>query len=976
LELDINKLGRTIDVDIPSPTGVLVPLEFTKPDAVQTFGGDLAISIAGFTSLKGKYPFELDTATAGTTKVRVAGTNISALLGSDPDGVIGTADDVGAKITDGRIGAVLYKTSAGTSYALDAAGTAALVGVPGFTLSGSLAARVNTTGGAVNESITMPSGSPVSVIFAADDTAPVFKGSVTANASGFASISGGFVVSRSTDRLTVAAAGVSAFVGAAGTGLQVSNGKLGVIVNTAASKYALVASGNLALTGITGLTLAGSGAVRINQLDEAINQTITTPAGDVTLDFATADDVLTLSGSASLTVAGFVDLAATLNVEKTTSGDLTSLTVQASSVTAFLGAGAGTTDPADDMGVRLSGGAMDLRLQKNTATGDSAYAFAARGTAALVGLNGLSASGTLVAQRSTMPTDTVLTFGNSDTSDDVTVASGDTRFGGSINVAIAGFTTVAGNFGFEKSVSGSTTKIKLAATDVSAFLGSNPDNLPGTGDEVGAQITGARLGAVLYQTPAGNSYAFDADGNAALVGITGLTVSGSLAARVNTTGAAVNETIAMPTGAPVSLIFAADDTAPVFKGTVTVNASGFATLTGGFAVSKAGDRLKVAVAGVTAFVGAGDTGLRLTGGNLGMIVSTTSKNYALVAGGSIALEGITGFSVGGSAAVRINTLGETVSETISTPAGDVTLNFPTTTEILQVSGSVSLNISDYVDASAKITVKKETAGDLTHLKVTASDVTAFLGVGASTASTSDDMGVRLTSGALDLRWTKDTAANTSYYALGARGTAALVGINGLILTGSLQAERNTGPNSVTLDFGTTSTTDDLTLEPGAKRFGGTAELAISGFVSISGSFGFEESTETIGGTETTRIKVAAAGIQTFLGSGGTGVRLSDGQIGAVIDKPVGGEAKYAVVASGTAALVGIPGLTLNGTMNARINRLGAAINTVISTPAGPVQVRFDDGTNVTQFGGSARLAIGGFVELTGSFGIEKQGETL
>ncbi|MFN9037654.1 MAG: hypothetical protein ACK5YO_15240, partial [Planctomyces sp.] len=120
----------------------------------------------------------------------------------------------------------------------------------------------------------------------------------------------------------------------------------------------------------------------------------------------------------------------------------------------------------------------------------------------------------------------------------------------------------------------------------------------------------------------------------------------------------------------------------------------------------------------------------------------------------------------------INTLGETVSETISTPAGDVTLNFPTTTEILQVSGSVSLNISDYVDASATITVKKETAGDLTHLKVTASDVTAFLGVGASTASTSDDMGVRLTSGALDLRWTKDTAANTSYYALGARGTAA------------------------------------------------------------------------------------------------------------------------------------------------------------------------------------------------------------
>ncbi|MFM7919446.1 MAG: hypothetical protein ACKPJJ_04415, partial [Planctomycetaceae bacterium] len=188
-----------------------------------------------------------------------------------------------------------------------------------------------------------------------------------------------------------------------------------------------------------------------------------------------------------------------------------------------------------------------------------------------------------------------------------------------------------------------------------------------------------------------------------------------------------------------------------------------------------------------------------------------------------------------------------------------TVSFPTSAQVQQVSGSVSLSISDYVDASATITATKETVGNLTTLNVTASDATAFLGVGASTITTSDDMGVRLTDGALDLRWTKDTSTNTSWYALGARGTASLVGISGLTLTGTLQAERNTGPSSVTLDFGTASTADDLTLAAGAKRFGGTAELAISGFVSVSGSFGFEESTETIGGVETTRIKVAAAG---------------------------------------------------------------------------------------------------------------------
>ncbi|MFN9042134.1 MAG: hypothetical protein ACK5YO_37955, partial [Planctomyces sp.] len=106
LELDINKLGRIIDVDIPSPTGITVPLEFAKPDAVQTYGGDLAISIAGFAALKGTYAFEIENA-SGSTEIRVAGTSINAVLGSNPDGIIGNADDVGARISIARLGAVL-----------------------------------------------------------------------------------------------------------------------------------------------------------------------------------------------------------------------------------------------------------------------------------------------------------------------------------------------------------------------------------------------------------------------------------------------------------------------------------------------------------------------------------------------------------------------------------------------------------------------------------------------------------------------------------------------------------------------------------------------------------------------------------------------------------------------------------------------------------------------------------------------------
>jgi hypothetical protein len=315
-------------------------------------------------------------------------------------------------------------------------------------------------------------------------------------------------------------------------------------------------------------------------------------------------------------------------------------------------------------------------------------------------------------------------------------------------------------------------------------------------------------------------------------------------------------------------------------------------LSGGFSISKSSDRLKIAAAGVTAFVGAGDTGLRLTDGSLGVIVNTSSKKFALVAGGSLALEGIDGFSVSGSAAVRINRLGAAVDETITTPAGDVAVVFPSADEVLQVRGSVSLGISDFVDASATIIVEKSKSGDLTYLTVQATDVTAFLGTGADTITTSDDTGVRLSNGALDLRWTKNTATDKSWYALAARGTASLVGIADLTLTGSLNAERNTGPDTVTLTFGNSNPADDLVLEPGAKRFGGSAQLAIGGFIDVSASFGFEESTSTVNGVETTRIKVAAAGITTFFGTGRgtsneTGFLLSNGQIGAVIDRVKG-----------------------------------------------------------------------------------------
>jgi hypothetical protein len=53
-----------------------------------------------------------------------------------------------------------------------------------------------------------------------------------------------------------------------------------------------------------------------------------------------------------------------------------------------------------------------------------------------------------------------------------------------------------------------------------------------------------------------------------------------------------------------------------------------------------------------------------------------------------------------------------------------------------------------------------------------------------------------------------------------------------------------------------------------------------------------------------------------------GAKLTDGRLGVVIDTLAGNNAKYALVASGTASLVGVSGLTLSGSMEAQSKSFG------------------------------------------------------
>ena len=96
-----------------------------------------------FVSLTGDFSFTRTVAAASTTTLSVAATNIAAFVG------VGGSTPVGLQVANGSLGLVIISpTGASSTYALDASGNVALVGLPGLHVGGMLEVVVNTTGSA------------------------------------------------------------------------------------------------------------------------------------------------------------------------------------------------------------------------------------------------------------------------------------------------------------------------------------------------------------------------------------------------------------------------------------------------------------------------------------------------------------------------------------------------------------------------------------------------------------------------------------------------------------------------------------------------------------------------------------------------------------------------------------------------------------------------------------------------------------
>jgi hypothetical protein len=474
---------------------------------------------------------------------------------------------------------------------------------------------------------------------------------------------------------------------------------------------------------------------------------------------------------------------------------------------------------------------------------------------------------------------------------------------------------------------------------VDAFLGAN-----GTG----VQVTGANLGMVIFKDgTSAATYALDASGTVTLTGVPNVTLTATGGVRVNKTGATVSESVTV-NGSPVNIDFAAgEETLQRFEATsATVDLAGFVQLTGAFTFEKtvAGTVTKLLVGATEAgmFVGGGGMGLRMSNASLGMVIfkdGTGAATYALSGRGDVSLVGVEGVMVEGSILVERNTTGATVSEAVTAGGVEQTVQFGAGGELRsRISGTMQMELAGFVVVSGDFGVERTEAAGVTMLKVGLSGAEAFLGQGYGTA---DEMGVKVTQADLGLvvyRWLDGGAAEQVTYALQGQGQAGLVGVEGLVLSGSVTVARNTtggavaesvaaGGGSVTVAFGAG--------EGLVTRLTGDLELEVAGALVVSGSFGFERTEAESAGVLTTKLLAGITGGEVFIGAGyGTagesGFKVSQADLGLVLYGTSGGAssapATYALAGSGSVALVGVSGLTMTGNVSvARNNTAGRSV---------------------------------------------------
>ena len=802
--------------------------------------------------------------------------------------------------------------------------------------------------------------------------------------------------------LEVGASGVTMFFGVGATlnsadhtidtssamGLLVNNASFGLalmtpsaastdLAATAASFFALKATGDVSLVGISGFTVSiqdveievdqaktagglAAPAVDFTQLPGGKLSVPTGPgAGAPTVDLDFSGSILEASGLVTLSIGSFVYLSGKVAFEKgpavtnptlsdatTATGSYSTLEIGASDVNVFVGLGGpywvdsngdgkidATDTPASSGATGLALGDVDLALVlvKQAGSAVSYYALTASADSiALVGVPGLTLQATSVdveVNGSSNATGPVIDFAA--TFPAVTGAGAHPA-----GLAIPGTTLRVASADRVIAASGVVT---LGIADVSATAGVSFEETTGSDSapEIEVAVTNLQItlgsftlptaSGLFYISRAGVAGSIMVDGAHFSAGdsTNGFSITADLAVSFNTGAQPVNETFTLAGGGTDTLNVPGG---PYFSATLTLPPTGSTTTTAAFTQPAVGGTVTVAV-GDTSWMSVGEY-LNVSAGGLLQVASITDSTHVVLRNQGNSGNAAPGASVASGAAVSFGAL------TINVLGSTYTLSGTFELEQVTVSGQKEIRIGAANVASSF------------HDSTLGVDVTLSGGSG----------GIILLPGGLAGSLSGTFSVDIS--ALGGQAGSQV----------SLSFNSSGSPVNQTITVAGSSITVDAAARTWSLGLS-NATVQFGDFLTLSGNFAFASNAD--GSTQ-----YGATNVEIFFGDGpyrladGTvnpdaiGILVTNGFVGAVSYGP----GSFAIYAGGTASLVGIDGLTIAGTVTVKINQTGHVVTSTITLPDGAdpatVQMPFTTSAPITELDvAGLQLTAGGIITI-------------
>ena len=860
-------------------------------------------------------------------------------------------------------GALVVPTTGGVAGYFSGAGSGTFGGV---SLTGTVLARLNTTGGAVHTSVEV-GGRTLAVDFDANGFS-ISLVDATLTIGNLITVQGSFTFGDcGSGCQQIAAQGVRIFVGRGpaffadggvsplATGVLISNATL-AMRRVGGTTYAVVADGTAQIVGVDGVSLAGTVHVAYNDTGSDVSTSIAIPgssAAPVGLVVANGTRSVSITG-ATLTIAG-QGLTADLAVDRTAEGD---------TVLAFAHATL-TLGPAS-----LTDGSGVIVLTSAGAAGRVA------GTLSLAVPGASFGAGLALAVNTTASeVHRSITLGSGDTARLDLSAGPYLRIDGTaVTLTLAG-QTITADVALTRTATGTTLGLSRVSLGFATTAGYGVSLSQGSGILVvtGTGIAGRLTGVVGVTLPAGVS------------------ATGTLTVAVNTGTAAVSSSIVV--GASTQVIDVPGGPYLRFEATGLVLTVAGQQLSGDFSFEKvttdAGATLtRIAATHVTASLGGM---LRLTDGTA--LILLTGTGLAGSIGGTVALT-VPGVAVAGSLTLQLNTTGGDVDETFRVAGVPTNLTLTADTAVSVVGTGLSLTIAGQTLTGDLTVTRSVDAAGRSTLTLVGQNLRLVLGSGASTVTLTQngaatlvltpsgmtaDLGVDVAVSVPNVAVTGtvtlhvDTAAGV----LRASGTTVHLAVLGQTLDGSFAFEQTgtgatrvariaisgghlslaggiavvddatglfvvgngglAGQLSASLSLGTTAVglsgrfalalnttggaVSQVVTVGGAEvalqlpagpylRISGTGVVATVADQVLSGDISLERSGSTI--------HLTAANVRLQLGDGARAlVRLTDGAADLTLTG-TGASSSVTGTVSGTVALVNVPGVTLSGSFVATV----------------------------------------------------------